>query len=437
MAFRPTNRGLRTSIQMSLDSWAYRSTAEFPVDLMIITKSAAECDTILENQPDSVLLSLPLEIIAVIGEILTPVDAVCFTLSCKRAACAVGIKSWSQLKRTNSAPENRWALLQRLRRDLPDYHLCYSLKKLRKLRINEDTQERISPPCSRRHQHKAPANGLRYLKPTLCDVQLLVDRQTYGDPYGFPAEDYTFSTQWRSRYEKASVSLEEYLRNYLVKSTIALWRTDIDLQLCGDYLLLHSVERFLCPRKPAHSAPCSDAPWFPRPSEMCQHISFQWNGNPDVTMASRNLDLLVHNPNFTSWQSCFYQCQQCPTIFRFAAFALVDSRHVEIVVQLAQNLGMCTTTFTLGVGKQYPLYYCSSKNEQAMRNEAWYDPWLQRQIIANCKETAQDISSGVYELVCSRLAENEEDACVQLPRRRSIVRSTYDKAVSIFQKRKS
>lgn len=75
-------------------------------------------------------MSLPVELLLLIASFQEPNDAASFTLTCKRATCAVGLTSWKKIGRGSrhtglEMRKLRWTFLQTLEKDLPDYHLCH------------------------------------------------------------------------------------------------------------------------------------------------------------------------------------------------------------------------------------------------------------------------------------------------------------------------
>jgi hypothetical protein len=377
MAFRPTKRSLETSVRMSLDTWAFRSTCEYPVDLMILTRSAEQCDTQLENQSSSLLMCLPIEIILMVGTFLEPIDAVCFTLSCKRAACALGLKSWGKFRLINTTSDDRWDLLQRLKRDLPNYHRCYYLNKLIRMSdpvVTEDFHMRKPPKCSRRYRVPDNPGCKNDYMPSFCDVQLLMERHMHGPPHGLSLEDFAISTPW-SCLTDLKDPLHHYSNYYLAgQSEPQFWKLSMTLQIIQDNLLLHTVERCVAPKVVKPSPAQRSVSWFSFGRNICQHLEHRFDSTEEVRMANRQLDRLIHEATFTSWQSASMKCYKCPTEFRLAAFNLPRHNAVELVVRCVQNLGRCQSSFQPGSADGYPIYYRPIPHSNSRFDDPWYYP---------------------------------------------------------------
>jgi hypothetical protein len=342
MSFRPNPRSLSTSVQMSLDSWVFRSDSAFPVDLMILTKSADHCDTLLANQTSSILMSLPLELVTLIGRALDPIDMVCFTLSCKRAACAVGIKSWSLFNNFTGLREGRWKLLRTLNRDLPDYHLCFYAGRLCKI-----SSATSAIPCRRRRriEYEASNNGdynesksaqnLRKDRvgiPTFCDMQLLLEKHMYGSTYDFTVKDFTFTepwgNQWQSRQHRGSKPHFDKSGN--------------NLDIVGNELRVYTAQHCVIDYIPKHGGDPDDLSlhdpfnWYDFGMPICNHRRRDSSDRDIFYSTTQAVKVNLFENKQTCWQSPAYKCPMCPKFFRFAAFNHPEHTSLELAVQCVQ-----------------------------------------------------------------------------------------------------
>jgi hypothetical protein len=355
MSFRPVSGSLSTAVQMSLDSWVFRSDAAFPVDLMILTKSANQCDSLLTNQTSSRLMSLPLELVAIIGDFLGPADRVCFTLSCKRAACGVGIKCWGLLGRATASTSDRWMLLQTLKRDLPGHHLCFYSGKLCKLSSGapsgecrrrrrprepelsvaaiEETQPPqfgLSPRAGSSSPFPATDNDSPINRPSFCDLQLLVEKQLHRSPYEFTAIDFNFSRPWNNSYQLRS-------------TTPRFWRLFGNLESVGNELRLYTAQHCIVGYNPKDTNLMSNPlyrkeNWYDFGMPICRHP--RRYGCKDIGLEPTQTAMTrIFKEEETYWQSASYTCPMCPKYFRFTAFKHADHNALELVIQSVQIFG--------------------------------------------------------------------------------------------------
>jgi hypothetical protein len=341
---------------MSLDSWVFRSDAAFPVDLMILTKSANECDSLLTNQSSSMLMSLPLELVALIGNFLDPVDKVCFTLTCKRAACGVGIKSWGLFGKATGSPIERWKLLETLKRDLPDYHLCFYLGRLCNLsskaplgscqrrRLRRPESE-ISVAAIKKPDHSrfgllpsadidgpAPTKDDGYLAnpPSFCDIQLLVESHLCKSPYEFTASDFSFSQPWRNSYQLRS-------------SNPRFNKLFGDLEIAENELRLYTAQHRVVGYVPEDIDETLNPlykkdNWYDFGTPVCRHP--RRFDCADIGLDTTRVAMTeIFTKKKTYWQSATYTCPLCQKYFRFAAFKHAEHNALDLVIQSVQIFG--------------------------------------------------------------------------------------------------
>jgi hypothetical protein len=304
---------------------------------MILTKSADQCDSLLTDQTSSLLMSLPLELVAMIGRALDPVSAVCFTLSCKRAACAVGIKCWSLFGRISGRREEKWKLLSTLKRDLPDYHLCFYVGKLCKISSRTSTNS-----CQRHRRYDdgesdARDDGGEAGKPrkatpgilTFCDMQLLMEKHMFGSAYDFTTSDFAFSMPWVNRGQ--SRDAEPRFDKRISK-----------LEIVKNELRLYTIQHCLVSYKlkdddiPTDLSTYDPGNWYSFGTPLCGHCSSGQPARDFYNELTRAVKASMFETKRKCWLSTSYKCSMCPKYFRFAAFHHVDHASVEMAVQSVQ-----------------------------------------------------------------------------------------------------
>lgn len=337
------------SVRLSLDSWVHRSSSPAEVDSMVFSHDPDDCDTTVHRQGQSLLMSLPIELLLLISDFQEPNDAAAFTLSCKRASCALGLSSWMKIGRGSrhrgpNLRKARWKFLQALERDLPTHHLCHfgeiflkishknhsphssnfipSLDNCRRTNLNK-----ISEACS---PYTRIATRLSF-----CDVQSILKAVSLGETDSF--DRLNISNPWLK-----SSSWKYGQPTYLIRQDekASIHNGELYIYTCSRRWALCSAEDF---RDKKH-LPISflDMP-------VCRHQHLDLHEKSVKTLIRASIPevsddtLEFFYPEIQPLVSSTFGCFRCPIECRFTIFNHGPDYGVELALEVAHVLGSASS----------------------------------------------------------------------------------------------
>jgi hypothetical protein len=356
MAIQTSSRR-SNSVQLSLESWAFRSsTSSAPeVDSMVISHNPDDCDTNVIRQENSLLMSLPVELLLLIASFLQPNDAACLTLSCKRATCAIGLSSWKHIGRgrecrleNRAVRQLRWKFLQALEKDLPNHHLCHFCEIFLKVsHLNHSPHsssfKKTLDICRRTNLSKmsesySPYNRIA-TKLSFCDVQSILRATCLGNNSDYSLQHLHIATPWLN-----SSSWRHGHFTYLMKQ--------------DERPLVHNNELYMytCSRR---WALCSAEdirdkkyrPEFFYHMSVCRHQLLDVHEKA-IQKLIRNfiLETSEDNVDYSQLQplaSLPFGCPRCPIEFRYTIFNHGPNAGIELALEVGHVLGSATSLHDL------------------------------------------------------------------------------------------
>ena len=352
-----------TALAQILYKWASSSNND-SVDLMILTQDAEFCNSDVLSQRQSRLMALPSELLLVINDFLDVPSSVCWTLTCKLAACAIGLKTWTALKCQvrYSHPENwftqRWQLLCRLEPSLPDYHLCNVEKILRKNSATTHewaSKNGYNQSCVSRATRLDPSPAWhnwpsqRWFQPSFCEVQMVMNRHFYGITHGLPlnflnaTEDWQFAKTNRDPWGWRREEIPYFSKVNIVASIID---DQLQFHVCHRILVSPEEAHFLISQRETitrswsrNVSPCLRI-------QACNHERLGFSDVDcraiiDVIHLARSVPLIAVDSEFAIPQEDRFKCVTCKHCKTEARFTALDHEKagIEFVVETWQNLG--------------------------------------------------------------------------------------------------
>lgn len=368
----PSARLLDTERVLDRKLYRWLSSTSASVDLMILTSDAELCSSHVDPQTQSSLMMLPAEIHLSINAFLDFPSSVCWTLSCKRAALAIGLKSWIAIKgqaslvRLEDSASQKRHLLVLLEKEFPSYHLCYYSQRLCKtaLSIGEWTKphkgERKCMIRTNRLRPDPDTPSRRWFAPTFCEVKLIMQRWFHGPPHGLSLDFLDVSeVAWQClavrRHDhyidpKWPIPIA-YFSKIDIKSQIV--DNELQLQVCHRILVSNSEALEVCSNKTRFLNPFYHSPFLD--VYTCQH--YKWDAGrsrsdsiisviDDAMRTPRELKTNGHD-GIPIPPSKTLACLTCQTESRFTAIAH-EGAGIELIAELWQNLGSGQHLHALG-----------------------------------------------------------------------------------------
>lgn len=359
----PSARLLDTESVLDRKLYRWCSSISASVDLMILTDDADLCSSHVDPQTQSSLMMLPAEMLLSINAFLDIPSSVCWTLSCRRAALAIGLQSWIAIKgqeslvRLEDSASQKRHLLFILEKESPGYHLCYYSQRLCKtaLSIGEWTNphkgERKCMIHTNRLRPDPDTPSRRWFPPTFCEVRLIMQRWFRGSPHGLPLDFLDVSeAAWQCL---AVHRYDGYIEPKWPIPIAYFSKIDIKSQILDDELQLHVSHRILVSNSEALEV-CSNKMPFVNSlchspfldAYICQH--YRWNTKSsrsesiisvidDAMRSSRELKRDAHD-GVPIPPSTTLACLTCQTESRFTAIAHGEAG-IELIAEFWQNLG--------------------------------------------------------------------------------------------------
>lgn len=337
------------SVRLSLDSWVHRSSSPAEVDSMVFSHDPDDCDTAVLRQEQSLLMSLPVELLLLIGDFQEPNDAAAFTLSCKRASCAMGLSSWKKIGRGSrhrgfNLRKSRWKFLQALERDLPNHHLCHFGEIFLKIsRKNHSPHSSSFAPsldkCRRTNLNRISEAYSPYsriaTRLSFCDVQSILKAVSIGETDSF--DRLNLSNPWLN-----SCSWKYGRSTYLIKQDekALIHNNELYVYTCSRRWTLFSAEDLR--DKKHHPLAFLDMP-------VCRHQLLDIHEKAVTTLIRASIPgifddtLAFFYPENLPLVSNTFGCFRCPIECRFTIFNHGPDFGVELALEVAHVLGSASS----------------------------------------------------------------------------------------------
>lgn len=316
---------------------------------MVFSHDPDDCDTTVHGQEQSLLMSLPVELLLLISDFQEPNDEAAFTLSCKRAACALGLSSWKKIGRGSRhrgfyVRKARWKFLQALERDLPNHHLCHFGEIfLNMSHKNHSPHSSNFVPsldnCRRANLSKISDAHSPYsriaTRLSFCDVQSILKAVTLGETDSFDrlskSNPWLNSSSWK--YGRSS---------YLIKQDEKALIHDGELYIytCSRRWSLCSAEDF---RDKRHR------PFSFLDISVCRHQLLDIHEKAIKTLIRASIPDISNDtleffyPQYQPLVSATFGCFRCPIECRFTIFNHGPDSGVELALEVAHVLGSASS----------------------------------------------------------------------------------------------
>jgi hypothetical protein len=333
------------SLHLSLDSWVFRSSSATEVDSMIISHDPDDCDTNVNRQEKSLLMSLPVELLLLVAKFLEINDAASFTLSCKRAMCAVGLSSWKFIGRgcrykSQALQRTRWKFLQALEKDLPNHHLCHFAEIfLNMSHKNHSPHSSNFEPnldsCRRSDLSKLSESYSPYIRIatrlSFCDVQSILKAASTENASENSLNYLSFSRSWSNTM------------SWRHGHDVFLLRQDEKPLILNNELYIHTCSRrwALCSAEDIRDK--KYRPQFFYDMSICRHQSLDMQEN-SINKLIRNsiVESSEEDVNYSELQplvSLPFGCYQCPIECRYTVFNHGPKSGIELALEVGHILG--------------------------------------------------------------------------------------------------
>jgi hypothetical protein len=345
-----------------LHKWALSSNTS-ATELWILARDPELYDGCHTQEQSALMRLLPPELLLHITSFMETADLACWTLTCKRVACAVGFKAWAELTKKNpfradlddTSQTERWNILRALERDMPDYHLCSYQKRLRKntFTMSQRWIDGAYHTCQLRSERlnadpKFPAD--RWNKPTFCEVQAVMNRHFFGpthQSHGLPLDFLHVSDPWQAfetTRRKSSRPIETV--PYLSKIDINTAIVDDELQfhVCHHLWVSNEEAQLLTENRGDYTKPFLTENKYPTLRVYtCYHLGGFWSGNESLAVFESICVAIENGPKHLvgdakTTASRSITCDKCQTEIRYTAFSHREAG-IEFVVDVWQNLG--------------------------------------------------------------------------------------------------
>ena len=353
-------------LAQALYKWA--SNTNDGVDMMIFTRDADLCSGAVHAQNQSPLFALPVELLLCIGTFLTRIDITCWSLTCKRFASVIGMKTWTKLNGRTLVWEDfqSWGFLPRLETDDPDTHLCFHLHKLRKNSLCVSPRKPDEPyMCS-------PASIWRI--PNFCEVRLVMLRHFHkgsGDSVGLPLSHLAAHQPWESKHDFGSIR-ETWSRSaywnipYYSTVTVVPYIVEDEFQLHVTLGTLISTReaRWLATTNMARRQ-STRRPMFLDNIPLYRSLFRSGHVDPDSANVTETLKAALDGrpPPLDAMGGNF--STYCPTCMTQSKFIAIQhgAAGLELIVQFWQNLGRARHAYDVG----WHDYYLTANNETYLK----------------------------------------------------------------------
>lgn len=317
---------------------------------MVFSHDPDDCDTAVHRQEQSLLMSLPVELLLLIGDFQEPNDATAFTLSCKRASCALGLSSWKKIGRGSrhrgvNLRKSRWKFLQALERDLPNHHLCHFGEIFLKMshKNHSPHSSNFIPSidnCRRTNLTKISEAYSPYTRIatrlSFCDVQSILKAVSLGETGSF--DRLNISTPWMN-----SSSWKYGHSTYLIKQDekALIHNDDLYVYTCSRRWALCSAEDL---RDKKHLRPQM---FFDM--SVCRHQLLDIHEKSVKTLIRASIPEIFDDtleffyPETQPLVSVTFGCFRCPIECRFTIFNHGSDSGVELALEVAHVLGSASS----------------------------------------------------------------------------------------------
>ncbi|KAJ5604249.1 hypothetical protein N7537_007205 [Penicillium hordei] len=299
------------------------------------------------------LTDLPLELLCMISEYLSPVDLACLALGNRhllRSFAATAFKNFSNCRTGNPTDDARIELLSRLSCDLPQYHLCFICLRLhlwKKAGLPSYYHPMVNHRTDAldytnwyliRHLPLAHHPSYTFYKFHFVHLQLAMRRFYYGPEFGIPVESLLYTEIKANRFRSNGPPLLQPPTN---KASEGDTQKDI-------MMTLFSAEARICSTPPALCMRTQDIAVVTRqniprmwpcrengPMKVCKHIHTFDPGFSDILASQIRRYCSTTSPKVLADQG---SCDKCNTSWQLEIRTL-DETHASLTLTLWMDLG--------------------------------------------------------------------------------------------------